>query len=76
MKTEINSTETIVEISNGNNPENNEPMFKRWTMRPDQAVKHLPQFTDSKQPIAERLSAGDVSAIRDAANEYKKQRDS
>lgn len=38
-----------------------------WTMRADQAEKHLPTFAAH----AKKLAAGDVSAIKDAASDFK-----
>ena len=44
-----------------------------WACAPEQAEKHLPQWRDGR---AGQLSAGDASAIRDAAEAARKQRGS
>ena len=44
----------------------------QWCMTPEQAQKHLPTFAAQLT----RLAAGDVSAIQDAANDARKQRES
>lgn len=72
MKMEMLSDAVVVTETAGPDVDGS-PQVRRWTMRPDQAEKHLPQFTDKAAPADARLSPGDVSAIRDAANETLKQ---
>lgn len=57
-----------------------------WSTSAEQAEKHLPTWTDETRKMANSkgiattparpLSKGDVDAVRDAANEARKQRDS
>jgi len=60
--TTVDAAGTVVSVDRGLNPDNSAAVT-RWTMDNLQAEKHLPQFT--------KLSAGDKSAIRDAAAETK-----
>lgn len=46
------------------------PTERSWDCTPEQAAKHLPRWTDPKATA--RISAGDESAIRDAAHEAAK----
>jgi hypothetical protein len=47
---------------------NGVPQMNIWRMRADQAEKHLATFATH----TEKVSAGDESAIRDAANAFTK----
>lgn len=52
------------------------PAISSWSFRDaDQMEKHLRGIDDAGHPMR-KLSKGDRSAIRDAANEYQKQRNS
>lgn len=51
-----------------------QPTGRRWDCPPEQAEKHLPSWNSSDQ--ANKVAAGDVSAIQDMANEARKQRES
>jgi hypothetical protein len=62
----------IVEQITGADLPDGQKQIDRWRCNPDQAEKHLPTF----QGQAQKLTAGDVSAIKDASSDYRKQKGS
>jgi hypothetical protein len=62
----------VVEQITGADLPDGTKQIDRWRCTPDQTEKHLPSF----QAQAEKLTAGDVSAIKDASSDYRKQKGS
>lgn len=71
MKVTIEGEKVTAEAQTG------EGTRDRWECRDaEQAERHIATWGDAQRPAAQRLSKGDASAVRDAAHELKKQRDS
>lgn len=64
MQTTVAATEVLVTADAG---------LTQWRMRPDQAKKMLATFDAGVGAAVEKISAGDRTAVLDAANEYAKQ---
>lgn len=69
MKVSIEKQGVSVTEDMGANPDGSKAVRAWRCGNAEQAERHLPTWTG-------RIVAGDASAIRDAANEYRKQRDS
>jgi hypothetical protein len=61
---------TEISVDQGLNPDGSKAET-RWTIPASQAAQHLPMFTGEAAPV--KISAGEASAMADAANEYAKQ---
>lgn len=81
MAKEIVVTATGVTVKEilGKNPDGTDAV-RQWDCPPDQAEKHLSTWNDETvvklstgDAAPTKLSKGEVSAIQDAANEYRKQ---
>lgn len=85
-KLEQDADGTAVVTEEAGTDQDGKTVHSVWRCRPDQAAAHLATWNDTTRKVgrddkgavvpAVALSAGDVSAIRDAASEALKQRES
>ncbi len=84
METKVTAENITVTLDNGPNPDGS-PGVASWSMTPEQAQKHLPMFNagvpvvgsrnaaGAPQMAVQKMSTGEQSAVRDAAEEFRKQ---
>lgn len=71
----VGEKEVSLKHKTGADTRDNSDTFREWNCTPEQAEKHIATWNDAALG-ALKITKGDESAIKDAANEYRKQRNS